>query len=108
MASLATLHPAFQPYAKAIVEVAQREGLRPVVTSTYRSIAKQRRLYREWQAGKRTYPVAYPGRSLHNYGLALDMVADDLAWLGKVWESWGGTWGGPKDPVHFQPFPYIA
>lgn len=27
---------------------------------------------------------------------------EDLADLGSVWQSWGGEWGGARDPVHFQ------
>jgi len=26
-----------------------------------------------------------------------------LYYLGAVWRSWGGIWGGERDPVHFQP-----
>lgn len=25
-----------------------------------------------------------------------------LPQLGEVWKSWGGVWGGNRDPVHFQ------
>jgi hypothetical protein len=25
-----------------------------------------------------------------------------LADVGYTWESWGGVWGGQKDPVHFE------
>lgn len=101
-ASLRSLDPQFRPYAQALVEVARSYGLKPVVTSTYRSVSEQRRLYERWLAGQHPYPVAPPGRSLHNYGLAIDLVCGNQAWLGSVWRSWGGVWS-PSDNVHFQP-----
>lgn len=32
------------------------------------------------------------------------MVApiEELRRLGRLWESWGGLWGGESDPIHFQ------
>src|SRR5258708_40370793 len=27
---------------------------------------------------------------------------DYLPALGELWQSWGGQWGGNRDPVHFQ------
>lgn len=82
--------------------MARAHGMEPVVTSTYRSLAHQRRLYRARLAGRHPLPVAPPGRSAHNYGLAFDMVVKgDVAGLGRLWESYGGVWGGQRDPVHF-------
>ncbi len=99
--SLAKLDRRFQPYARALVDVARQYGLDPRVTSTYRSLTEQRRLYARFRAGKHPLPVAVPGTSLHNYGLAIDLVSRDNPWLGKVWHYWGGRWGGARDPVHF-------
>ena len=82
------------------MDVASQYGLRPQVTSTYRSFDEQRRLYERWLAGQHNYPVASPGNSLHNYGLAFDLVSRDNAWLGAVWTAWGGQWS-PTDSVHF-------
>lgn len=98
--SLFALDPRFRPWAEALVEVARRYGLRPTVTSTYRTIREQQRLYSEYLAGRHPYPVARPGTSLHNYGLAVDLVSSDNAWLGEVWRSWGGQWS-PADDVHY-------
>lgn len=104
-ASLSALHPVFRPYAEALVRAAQASGLRPTITSTFRSSAKQAQLYRDYLAGKPgLYTVAPPGRSLHEYGLALDMwspVPGALAALGAWWRAAGGVWGGEADPVHF-------
>lgn len=101
MSSLSDLHPDFEPWARWLYAVADYHGLRPRITSTYRSLAHQERLYREYLAGKRIYPVARPGYSQHNYGVAIDMVSDDNKALGVMWRSVGGYWGGDRDPVHF-------
>lgn len=98
----AELHPELRPWARHLYQTAERYGLRPRITSTYRSISTQRRLYNEYRAGRRAFPVAPPGRSLHNFRLAFDMVSDNNDWLGQVWEYWGGRWGGRfRDPIHF-------
>jgi hypothetical protein len=44
---------------------------------------------------------------MHELGRAFDLDAssDTLAYLGSVWESYGGTWGGrfgSSDPIHFE------
>lgn len=98
--SLSLLDSQFRPWAEALVDVAKRYGLRPRVTSTYRSLREQQSLYDRWLRGANPYPVARPGRSLHQYGLAIDMVCDDPDWLGAVWRAWGGQWS-PSDAVHF-------
>ena len=99
---LGRLDPRFAPYAEALVQAADAAGLRPQITSTFRSIGRQRALWEARQRGEHPLPVAYPGCSYHNYGLAFDMVCDDLPWAGALWQSWGGVWGGAGDPVHFQ------
>jgi hypothetical protein len=101
MGTFRDLDPRFQPYARYLYDYAQWLGVRPRITSTYRSISHQRRLYNEYQRGERSLPVAKPGCSQHNYRLAFDMVSDDNEELGAEWRSLGGYWGGPKDPVHF-------
>lgn len=98
--SLLRLDSRFRPYAQGLLEVAQRFGLNPVVTSTRRTLAEQAALYREYLAGRHPYPVAPPGRSQHNYGLAIDLVSEDNDWLGAVWRHWGGSWSS-SDRVHF-------
>lgn len=95
------LQPWLRPWAEALVRYFP--GLK--VTSVYRSYSDQLRL---WNArAKNQYPVARPGTSWHEYGRAWDMVGppDQLELAGRVWESWGGTWGGRfsrTDPIHFQ------
>jgi len=111
MASLNTLQPWLVPWARYLHWVGKQYDGRLVVTSSKRSIAKQMELYTAWKSGRSKIPAAYPGESLHQAGLAFDMARigidplNDplLNWLGAVWESWGGRWGGKRDPVHFQP-----
>lgn len=110
MADIRTLHPQLQPWAKWLYELGKYYDGRLVVTSAYRSPAKQQRLYDRWRSGATSIPAAPPGRSLHQYRLAFDMARigvdphNDplLTWLGQVWTSVGGKYGGTTDPVHFQ------
>lgn len=102
MSLFGDLHPELQPYASWLYRVAEAYQLRPRVTSTYRSVATQTRLYNRYLSGQSPYPAAPPGRSLHNFGLAFDMVSENNQWLGAVWQSIGGRWGGTfGDPVHY-------
>lgn len=79
------------------------------ITSTLRSTKRQQELYDEWLLGGRDLPVLPPGRSLHEKGLAFDMVVgadyrgQEQIEVGNAWQSLGGVWGGAVDPVHFQP-----
>lgn len=108
------LHPQFAPWADWLYRVAQANRLKPQVTSTFRSNRHQATLYDRWrllrargysdrEIGERfgLWTPAPPGRSLHNYGAAFDLVAEQLPALGALWESVGGYWAGPSDPVHF-------
>lgn len=110
MADLATLHPQLVPWAKYLYSLGKYYDGRLVVTSAYRSYAKQAQLYDRYIRGLSEIPAAPPGKSLHGYGLAFDLarigkspMGDPLLnWLGTVWTSWGGQYGGATDPVHFQ------
>ena len=96
----------FAPYAMWLYQVASANGLQPRVTSVYRSATTQRQLYQRYLSGQSTLPAAPPGRSLHQYGLAFDMVTTDAgnARLGALWKRIGGGWS-PTDYVHFQALP---
>lgn len=87
-----------EPYARALIALS-RQPLR--VTSVYRSYSDQLSLY--LNRSRNPYPVAPPGRSYHQYGRAWDMVGNpqELARLGAIWNSWGGTWS-PRDSIHFE------
>lgn len=101
---ISELEPWLQPYAQYILDVAELNGLQPVITSTYRSYESQARLYQNYLAGRSRFPAAPPGRSLHEYRRAWDMVVTPrsaLHDLGALWTSMGGRWGGTADPIHF-------
>jgi hypothetical protein len=104
--SLSSLVPEMQPWARRLVDVATRAGVGGRVTSTYRTLGTQTRLYNAYLAGQAPYPVARPGTSAHEFRMAFDYAApsqQDQSDLGQVWESWGGVWGGRfGDPVHFE------
>lgn len=103
--SLNALDPGLAPFAQALVDVAGANGLQPRVTSTRRSYDEQRALYNRYLRGLQRFPVAPPGTSAHETGEAFDMLVtpvEYLAELGELWVSWGGSWGGYADPVHFQ------
>ncbi len=111
MADLNTLDSRLAPWAKYLYRIGKYNDGKLVVTSAFRSAAKQARLYAAYKSGASDIPAAPPGGSLHQYGLAFDLarlgidpIGDPLlAWLGAVWEHWGGRYGGIRDPVHFQP-----
>lgn len=88
--------------------LAQR-GIRVRVTSAKRSTAQQERLYAA--RGSNPYPVARPGTSKHELGLAVDLVpvgaqnSSLFAAMGEEGERAGLRWGGRfarRDPVHFE------
>lgn len=94
-----------QEPAEYLIYVAAHNGLNPRVTSTYRSYAKQKRLYEAYLRGDARFPAAPPGRSLHQAGRAFDMVVNQ-EWgyreLGRLWQRMGGRWGGERDRIHFE------
>jgi len=110
VADLRTLDWRLVPAAKYLYAIGKYYDPLLVVTSSFRSPSKQARLYERYLSGQSKIPAAPPGRSLHGYGLAFDLARlgidpfrDPLLnWLGRVWESWGGQYGGERDPVHFQ------
>jgi len=104
-ASLGTLDPRFRPYAERFILMLGYNGFHTQLTSTRRSKKFQRYLYREYVAGRRTLPAAPPGHSMHELGLAFDLIVTPEAGqplAGQAWERLGGRWGGSRDPVHFE------
>lgn len=93
------LQPWLRPYAEALLYYFPTLK----ITSVLRSYTKQLELWNNRH--NNPYPVAPPGTSKHERGLAWDMVGPerDLEWAGITWEAWGGRWGGRfKDPIHFE------
>lgn len=105
--AIGSLTPRMQQAVRFLLQAAPLVGATSTrITSTKRSRAQQTALYKNYLAGKATYPVAPPGTSKHERGEAVDIVvtpdAAQVA-LGKWWQSVGGTWGGTyKDPIHFE------
>jgi LAS superfamily LD-carboxypeptidase LdcB len=96
------LHPDLVPYADALYQWAEARGLHPRITSVRRTTQQQAVLYQRYLRGQSTFPAAPPGRSLHERGLAFDMVTDDKGRsAGAVWNDAGGHWS-PNDWVHFE------
>lgn len=106
MPSLSELHPDLRPWARYLVQIGNYNGFRISVNSVYRSREAQAVLYSRYQRGLSRYPVAPPGRSMHEHRLAFDInvrqgsQSPEQAALGALWNSWGGKWS-PKDAVHF-------
>lgn len=90
--------PALRPWAEWI-----RSAYGLTVTSVYRSRTEQLKLWNNRR--NNPYPVARPGTSKHERGLAFDMVGPDatLRAAGATWKAYGGKWGGDYgDPIHFE------
>lgn len=99
MRAFGGLQPWLRPYAEALT------GYFPdlQITSVRRSRTQQIALWNN--RANNPYPVAPPGTSKHELGLAWDMVGpkEVLQQAGRVWESWGGRWGGRfGDEIHFE------
>jgi len=96
------LIPGLGFYAQWLFNWAVSSGLEPRVTSVRRTTAQQEALYRRYLAGLSAFPAAPPGSSLHEKGLAFDMVtSDEGKAAGAIWRQMGGFWS-PKDWVHYE------
>lgn len=103
-ANLDLLDDSIRDAAKELVRQCGSAGLMPRVTSTLRSHSEQKRLYSRFLANSSGYPVAPPGTSAHEYGLAFDLVVspmDALRDVADVWIDWGGGWNA-ADAIHFE------
>lgn len=70
-------------------------GVRPTVTSGYRSVERQAELYAD--RANNPYPVNRPGDSAHNYGLAFDS-----SFAPKEKAKWMPTWIAVRQSVGFR------
>ena len=99
---LAQLHDAFAPYVDFLVDFASQNGVSVAVTSGYRSIQDQARV-----CSQTSGPCATPGRSAHQFGLAVDLVAGpnvnspEHIWLMEVARIMGFGFVR-NDPVHLE------
>jgi len=113
------LDSSLRPMAVALLYAANNKGIPLVVTSGYRSIESQQKI---WNQGRTTpgriVTHAEPGNSWHNYGLAFDVAVlkdDKATWpenpklwnrIGAIGKALGLSWGGDfpgsqKDLPHF-------
>lgn len=100
---------------KVFLKLAEIAGVPCKVTEGFRSIERQNELYAQGRTTKGNIVTnAKGGESLHNYGVAFDIVPikgyniPNSQWekLGKIGEvmgyEWGGRWKGFVDKPHFQ------
>jgi LAS superfamily LD-carboxypeptidase LdcB len=103
MASWDGVWPPLANAGRYLIAAAANAGIPAQLTSGYRTHAQQRALYRRYLAGMNPYPVAVPGTSDHERGLAFDVWTgsdEQNRLLGRTWLSWGGYWSD-RDRVHF-------
>ena len=125
--SLDDLQPHMQVLAQRLLDRSKTAGIPLTVTSTLRPPAVQAVLYAQGRtAPGRIVTNARPGYSFHNFGLAIDVVPDelialpdwgdtpahrtraDMLWkkLGGIGKAIGLTWGGDfphlPDRPHFE------
>lgn len=104
-AKLAEVNPALAQLVRQMsADVASRGGSLRVV-SGFRSYQQQAALYAN--RGSNPNPVAAPGTSLHEQGLAVDLSWSGVSesYVGQLGESLGLRWGGrftQRDPGHFE------
>lgn len=108
------LHPKVQDRFRELIRGIEKRGYDVILTSGYRSFKKQADLK------KKNPKNASPGRSMHNYGLAIDLnlrkgttlwrkKTSQEKWLmtgvpqlaEKLGFRWGGRFKSYHDPVHF-------
>lgn len=104
---MVAVHRSMVPALRALRSDARRAGIDIEFISGYRSTARQAALYKAYLArGKTGTPVAPPGRSYHNFGLAVDFrtvprTAAAVRTVGLLAERRGFRWGGRfGDPHH--------
>lgn len=85
----------------ALARAEQLLGRRVPITSGFRSTEEQSAMWR--RRGSNPYPVARPGTSMHERGLAVDVPAALVASLLRVAPAAGLCQPYPqRDPVHFE------
>ena len=110
MPDLLNLHPEVRRRAERLVRYLRQQGYDVTVTSGYRSPKEQEKLYRDYaacQGAKKGFciPAARPGRSTHQYGLAIDLVTDAPPEAREEYARQSGlVYAGASDPVHYDVF----
>ncbi len=102
--SLRGLTEPLKTAVETLLQDLRASGIRFRVTSGRRTRAEQTRLYTRFLEGRTQLPVARPGSSMHELGLAVDLVFEDPdEWLAvaNLAPSYGLLWRR-SDPVHFE------
>lgn len=103
--SLEGVNPALErAFLAAAAEYKQKTGETVNVNSAKRSTEEQQRLWDRKQRGEISYPVAKPGTSLHEKGLAIDVppaTAEKMDRMG-ILRNNGLNRPVANDPVHIQ------
>jgi len=82
------LHPQVRERAELVLSWANKFGVRPLVTSGFRSFSEQAALHERFLRGDSQFPANRPGDSAHNFGLAWDAVLPSR-WRGNpLAEDW--------------------
>lgn len=92
------LHPQVRERAEIALQFVNQFGVRPVVTSGFRSWHEQLKLRQRFEAGLSRFPANRPGDSAHNWGLAWDSVLPDGLRDVPEWEAW---WEQVREAVGF-------
>ena len=90
--------------AAALAEYKEKTGKTATITSGVRSREEQERLYQRYLSGQNPYPVARPGTSRHERGIAVDINradADAMDSLG-ILQRHGLHRPVANDPVHIE------
>jgi LAS superfamily LD-carboxypeptidase LdcB len=93
------LHPEVRAAAEWVLAFANQYGVRPVVTSGFRSWHEQLELRRKYEAGESRFPANLPGDSAHNFGLAWDAVLPEPLRDDPAYEAW---WKALREYVGFE------
>ena len=112
-----TLHPSIRDKAREFLNKAEAQGIKLRITDGYRSPEKQDELYAQGRTKAGSIVTnAKKFESLHNYGLAADVVPlvnGSADWNSKEWSkigdigksigfAQGGDWTGFVDRPHFE------
>jgi hypothetical protein len=100
--NISNMNPDFMKLFNGMVEeYGEKTGKSVMVTSAWRSTAKQRELYNRLPRGR----AARPGSSLHEFGLALDVNTADLDAMDKMGllRKYGFTRPIAKESWHIEP-----
>ncbi len=119
-ARLAEVNPQLANRIRAMAADLRAQGINVMVTSGYRSFAEQNALYAQGRTAPGNIVTnARGGQSLHNYGLAVDVVPigangqPNWSAPASTWQKigaagkrqgmeWGGDWTSFVDRPHFQ------